>query len=76
MEDQSETETMNHHVPDDIVKKYPNMVFRGKPLLIKDRTVIRAENPTTDMKFYYSFAEDFFWIRDMEMPDWKFPKLT
>lgn len=67
---------MNTHVPDNIRNKYPNMEFVGKPMIIKDRTVIKADNPSTDMKFWYSFDEDFFWFRSDEMPDWKMTKLS
>ena len=49
------------------------MEFRGKQRILKDRTVIEAINPTTDMRFFYSFEEDFFWFSD-QIPDWKLPK--
>jgi hypothetical protein len=61
---------MNTHVPQEIKDKYPNIEFRGTPIEIKNRTVIKAENHATGMSFYYSFAEDFFWFRGVEMPDW------
>ena len=65
---------MNIHVPDEIKIKYPHMEFRGKQRILKDRTVIEAINPTTDMRFFYSFEEDFFWFSD-QIPDWKLPKI-
>lgn len=46
------------------------MEFRGKPRQIKGRSVIEAVNHATDMRFYYSFDEDFFWFVDCEMPEW------
>jgi len=61
---------MNIHVPEEIRQKYPNMEFRGKPRQIKGRSVIEAVNHATDMRFYYSFDEDFFWFVDCEMPEW------
>jgi hypothetical protein len=65
---------MNTHVPAAIKYKYPQFEFRGKPKIIKDRTIIEAYNPTTDMKFHYSFEEDFFWFVG-QIPDYKLPKL-
>ena len=62
---------MNSYVPQEIIDKYPHMEFRGKPFIIKDRTVIRADNPATNIGYYYSFKEDFFWFRQAEIPDWK-----
>jgi len=46
------------------------MEFQGKPRQIKGRTVIEATNHATDMDFYYSFDEDFFWFKNCEIPDW------
>ena len=46
------------------------MEFRGKPRIIKGRTVIEAVNHSTGMNFYYSFEEDFFWFKNCEIPDW------
>ena len=65
---------MNIHVPEEVRNIYPNMEFRGKPRTIKNRTVIEAINHTTDMNFYYSFEEDFFWFTNCEMPDWMIRK--
>jgi hypothetical protein len=65
---------MNIHVSQQIMDKYPNMEFRGKPIQIKNRTVIKAENHVTDMSFWYSFEEDFFWFTNCEMPDWMIKK--
>lgn len=62
---------MNIHVSDEIKSKYPNIEFRGKPRNINNRIVIDATNHTTDMHYYYSFEEDFFWFTNCEMPDWK-----
>jgi len=62
---------MNSYVPQEIIEKYPHMEFRGKPFTIKNRKVIRADNPATNLPYYYSFDEDFFWFRTMEIPDWK-----
>ena len=50
------------------------MEFRGKPRTIKNRTVIEAINHTTDMNFYYTFEEDFFWFTNCEIPDWMIRK--
>jgi hypothetical protein len=61
---------MNIHVSQETMDKYPNMEFRGKPRQIKGRTVIEATNHATDMDFYYSFDEDFFWFKNCEIPDW------
>jgi hypothetical protein len=61
---------MNIHVPQEILEKYPNMEFRGKPRIMKNRSVIEALCPATDDTFFYSFEEDFFWIPD-SIPDWK-----
>ena len=61
---------MNSHVPLDIQNKYPNINFKGKPRIIKNRKVIKAVNPTTGMNFYYSFDEDFFWLTNCGIPDW------
>ena len=66
---------MNIHVSEEIRKKYPNMEFRGKPRSIKNRTVIEAINHATNMNFYYSFDEDFFWFTNCEIPDWFMKKL-
>ena len=44
--------------------------------MMNNRTVIKAYNHATGMRFYYSFEEDFFWIVDMGIPDWKLPKLA
>ena len=65
---------MNIHIPEEIQLKYPHMEFRGKQRILKDRTVIEAINHTTDMRFFYSFEEDFFWFSD-QIPDWKLPKI-
>ena len=65
---------MNIHVPEEVRNRYPNMEFCGKPRTIKNRTVIEAINHTTDMNFYYSFEEDFFWFTNCEMPDWMIRK--
>ena len=65
---------MNTHVPDNIKNKYPQMEFRGKRRILKDRVVIEAHNPTTNTYYFYSFEEDFFWFMG-EIPDWKLPKL-
>ena len=62
---------MNSYFSQEIIEKYPHMEFRGKPFTIKDRKVIRAANPATNIGYYYSFEEDFFWFRRAEMPDWK-----
>jgi hypothetical protein len=62
---------MNIHVPEEIRNKYPHMEFRGKKRILKNRTVIEAYNPATNMNFFYSFEEDFFWITNCELPDWK-----
>ena len=67
---------MNIHVPEEIRVKYPNIEFRGKTRMMNNRTVIKAYNHATGMRFYYSFEEDFFWIVDMGIPDWKLPKLA
>jgi len=61
---------MNIHIPEEIRNKYPNMEFRGKSRSIKNRTVIEAINHATNMNFYYSFDEDFFWFANCEIPDW------
>lgn len=66
---------MNVHIPEDIRNKYPHMEFRGKQRILKDRTVIEAINHTTDMRFFYSIEEDFFWFSD-QIPDWKLPKTS
>ncbi len=65
---------MNTHVTDAIKNKYPQFEFRGKPRIIKDRTVIEAYNDATNTKFHYSFDEDFFWFAG-QIPDYKLPKL-
>ena len=61
---------LNTHVSKEIKEKYPNMEFRGKPRIIKGRTVIEAVNNSLGMYFYYSFEEDFFWFKNCEIPDW------
>jgi hypothetical protein len=66
---------VNSHVPIEIQKKYPNYVFIGKRKIIKNREVIKAHNPATCMKFYYSFEEDMFWMISMGVPDWKMLKI-
>ena len=66
---------MNIHVPKEIRNKYPQFEFRGKQRILNNRTVIEAYNPSTDMSFYYSFDEDFFWFTG-QIPDWKLPKLS
>jgi hypothetical protein len=65
---------MNIHVPQQIIDKYPNMEFRGKPYAKDGRTVIRAENHSTGQSFWYSLEEDFFWFTDCEMPKWLIKK--
>ena len=65
---------MNTHVPDNIKNKYPQIEFRGKQRILKDRVVIEAYNPTTKTNYFYSFEEDFFWFAG-EIPDYKLPKL-
>ena len=65
---------MNIHVPEEVRNRYPNIEFREKPRTIKNRTVIEAINHTTDMNFYYSFEEDFFWFTNCEIPDWMIRK--
>lgn len=65
---------MNTHVPDEIKDKYPQMEFRGKQRILKDRVVIEAYNPTTSTNYFYSFEEDFFWFSG-QIPDYKLPKL-
>lgn len=67
---------MNIHVPDEIRKKYPNYVFIGKRRIMKNREIIKAYNPVTNMKFYYSFEEDMFWLADCGLPDWKMQKVS
>ncbi len=62
---------MNIHVPEEIRNKYPHMEFRGKKRILKNRTVIEAYNHATNMNFFYSFEEDFFWMTNCELPDWK-----
>ena len=66
---------MNVHVSDEIKNKYPQMEFRGKQKIMKDRTVIEAYSHATNKNFYYSFEEDFFWFAD-QIPDWKLPKIS
>ena len=63
---------MNVHVPKEIQEKYPNFEFRGQRKIYKDREVIKAYNDATELSYYYSFEEDFFWHIDT-MPDWKLP---
>ena len=65
---------MNIHVPEDLKNKYPHMEFRGKIRTIKDRPVIEAYNPATEITFFYSFEEDFFWFAG-EIPDYKLQKV-
>ena len=65
---------MNIHVPEDLKNKYPHMEFRGKIRIIKDRPVIEAYNPVTEITFFYSFEEDFFWFAG-EIPDYKLQKV-
>lgn len=62
---------MNSHVPIEIQNKYPNIVFLGKPKIISNKKIIRAKNPYTHMSFYYSFEEDFFWLRECGVPEWR-----
>ena len=76
MESQEQTQIMNIHVPEEIRNKYPNMEFRGTPITIKNRKVIKAENHATGMSFYYSFDEDFFWFRGLEIPDYILTKVS
>ena len=66
---------MNTHVPDEIKDKYPQMEFRGKQRILKDRVVIEAYNPTTNTNYFYRFEEDFFWFSG-QIPDYKLPKLN
>jgi hypothetical protein len=47
------------------------MEFRGKKRILKNRTVIEAYNHATNMNFFYSFEEDFFWMTNCELPEWK-----
>lgn len=61
---------MNTHVPDNIKEKYFNFEFRGKPWEEKNRTLIEAINHHTNLKYYYSFDEDFFWFANCEIPTW------
>ena len=65
---------MNIHVPEDLKNKYPQYEFRGKIRTSKDRTVIEAYNPVTEITFFYSFEEDFFWFAG-EIPDYKLQKV-
>jgi len=60
---------LNIHVPEEIRKKYPHIQFRGKPKRFKNRTIIEAYNPATNLKFQYSFEEDFFWFSG-QIPDY------
>lgn len=66
---------MNIHVPDEIRDKYPNLEFRGKQRIMRNRSVIEAYNHATGMHFFYSFEEDFFWFPD-QIPDWKLTKVS
>lgn len=66
---------MNVHVPKEIAEKYPHIEFRGKRRLIKNRTIIEAYNPATDLTFQYSFEEDFFWFSG-QIPDYILPKIV
>ncbi len=65
---------MNIHVPEDLKNKYPHMEFRGKQREMNNRIVIEAYNPTTEVTFFYSFEEDFFWFAG-EIPDYKLQKV-
>ena len=65
---------MNIHVPEDIKNKYPHMEFRGKIRTVKGRNIIEAYNPATEITFFYSFEEDFFWFAG-EIPDYKLQKV-
>ena len=60
---------MNVHVPKKIAEKYPHIEFRGKPKRFKNRTIIEAYNPAANLKFQYSFEEDFFWFSG-QIPDY------
>lgn len=53
---------MNTHVSPEIKKKYFNYEFRGKRFRKNNKTLIRAKNIATDMRFHYSFEEDVFWL--------------
>lgn len=65
---------MNIYVLEELKQKYPQIEWRGKPKTLVDRTVIEAYNPATNMSFWYSFEEDFFWLRNTELPNWKMRK--
>ena len=65
---------MNIHVPEDLKNKYPHMEFRGNIRTIINRPVIEAYNPVTEITFFYSFEEDFFWFAG-EIPDYKLQKV-
>jgi hypothetical protein len=60
---------LNIHIPKEIAEKYPQMEFRGKRKHFKNRTIIEAYNPATNLKFQYSFEEDFFWFSG-QIPDY------
>lgn len=62
---------MNIHVPLEIHKKYPNFTFRGKRFVRNNRTLIKAYHIGLGRMFYYSFDEDFFWLVNCEIPQWK-----
>lgn len=62
---------MNIHVPEQVRKKYPNFEFKGRTFNRNNRKLIRAVNHNIGKSFYYSFDEDFFWMSNTIIPDWK-----
>ncbi len=59
---------MNSHVSLQLVSKYPNIEFRGKPFYKEGKKYIRARYKCPELRrifknrFNYSFEEDFFWF--------------
>lgn len=54
---------MNIHISKDLVEKWPQYEFVGKPFKLKNgRTYMRAFHKTFSQTHFYSFDEDFFWF--------------
>lgn len=54
---------MNVHVSKEIIEKYPEYEFQGKPFILRNgKTYIRAHHHTLNKTHFYAYEDDFFWM--------------
>ena len=64
---------MNIHVSPAIQEEFKSVEFRGKPWKWKNKTLMKVNHKSLNVKMYYAFEDNFCWFCDT-IPEYFLPK--